>query len=115
MIKFFIILVLTTLIISFPVGKEAKKLPVPGANQIELYKSIIEGKSVAVVANQTSMIGQNHLVDKLLSTGINIKAIFAPEHGFRNLADAGENIENGKELNRYSTDQYLRFSSETNS
>ena len=76
---------------------DAQKEPIPGANQIELYKSIIEGKSVAVVANQTSMIGQTHLVDKLLSIGINIKAIFAPEHGFRNLADAGENIENGKD------------------
>jgi uncharacterized protein YbbC (DUF1343 family) len=97
MIKFLFILVLTTLIISFPNGKEAKKLPIPGANQIELYKSLIEGKSVAVVANQTSMIGQTHLVDKLLSIGINIKAIFAPEHGFRNLADAGENIESGKD------------------
>ena len=97
MIKFLFILVLTTLIISFPAGKEVKKLPVPGANQIELYKSIIEGKSVAVVANQTSMINQTHLVDKLLSTGINIKVIFAPEHGFRNLADAGETIENGKD------------------
>jgi uncharacterized protein YbbC (DUF1343 family) len=43
------------------------------------------------------MIGQTHLVDKLLSIGINIKAIFAPEHGFRNLADAGENIESGKD------------------
>ena len=76
---------------------DAQKAPIPGANQIELYKSIIEGKSVAVVANQTSMIGKTHLVDKLLSIGINIKAIFAPEHGFRNLADAGENIENGKD------------------
>ena len=75
----------------------AKKPPVPGANQIELYRSIIEGKSVAVVANQTSMIDQTHLVDKLLSIGINIKVIFAPEHGFRNLADAGETIENGKD------------------
>jgi uncharacterized protein YbbC (DUF1343 family) len=76
---------------------QSQKEPIPGANQIELYKSIIEGKSVAVVANQTSMVGQTHLVDKLLSIGINIKAIFAPEHGFRNLADAGENIENGKD------------------
>ena len=73
------------------------KTPVPGANQIELYKSIIEGKSVAVVANQTSMIGSTHLIDKLLSIGINIKVIFAPEHGFRNLVDAGETIEDGKD------------------
>src|ERR1035437_50071 len=77
----------------------AKKPPVPSANQIELYRSIVEGKSVAVVANQTSMIGPTHLVDKLLSIGINIKVIFAPEHGFRNLADAGESIENGRDAN----------------
>ena len=74
-----------------------ERQPIPGANQIELYKNIIEGKSVAVVANQTSMIGSTHLVDKLLSIGINIKVIFAPEHGFRNLADAGETINNGKD------------------
>lgn len=73
------------------------KGPVPGASQIELYRSLIEGKSVAVVANQTSMTGQTHLVDNLLNIGINIKVIFAPEHGFRNLADAGEKIENGKD------------------
>jgi uncharacterized protein YbbC (DUF1343 family) len=73
------------------------KGPVPGASQIELYRGMIEGKSVAVVANQTSMTGQTHLVDNLLNIGINIKVIFAPEHGFRNLADAGEKIENGKD------------------
>jgi uncharacterized protein YbbC (DUF1343 family) len=73
------------------------KTPVPGASRIELYRDLIEGKTVAVVANQTSMCGQTHLVDNLLSIGINIKVIFAPEHGFRNLADAGETIENGKD------------------
>ena len=74
-----------------------ERQPIPGANQLELYKNIIEGKSVAVVANQTSMIGSTHLVDKLLSIEINIKVIFSPEHGFRNLADAGEIINNGKD------------------
>ena len=77
---------------------DAQKEPIPGANQIEQYKSVIAGKSVAVVANQTSMIGSTHLVDTLLTLGINIKVIFAPEHGFRNLADAGETIENGKDI-----------------
>lgn len=81
----------------FSICNDAKNPPIPGANQIELYKSIIEGKSVAVVANQTSMIGSTHLVDKLLSIGINIRLIFAPEHGFRDLADAGESISNGKD------------------
>ncbi len=69
----------------------------PGAYQIELYRDLIEGKSVAVVANQTSMIGQTHLVDNLLSVGIDIKVIFSPEHGFRNMADAGEKIDDGKD------------------
>src|SRR5664280_1242955 len=89
--------ILLTLIIVSPDCIEAQKAPIPGANQIELYKSIIEGKAVAVVANQTSKIGSTHLVDTLFSIGINIKVIFAPEHGFRDLADAGESIENSKD------------------
>jgi uncharacterized protein YbbC (DUF1343 family) len=88
---------LLLMIISQPVFSRSDKSPVPGASQIELYRDIIEGKSIAVVANQTSMCGQNHLVDNLLSIGIDIKVIFSPEHGFRNLADAGETIENGKD------------------
>lgn len=86
-----------TIVITISKCNETNNVPIPGANQIELYQKIIEGKSVAAVANQTSMIGSTHLVDKLLSLGINIRVIFAPEHGFRNLADAGETIENGKD------------------
>jgi uncharacterized protein YbbC (DUF1343 family) len=89
------LILLIFLMSSFNTG--TKKTPVPGADQLELYKPSIEGKTVAVVANQTSMIGQTHLVDKLLSLGIKIKEIFSPEHGFRNLADAGEIIENGRD------------------
>jgi uncharacterized protein YbbC (DUF1343 family) len=74
-----------------------KETPVPGADQISSYKHLIEGKSVAIVANQTSMVGKTHLVDTLLSIGINVDVIFAPEHGFRDLADAGDSIENGKD------------------
>ena len=86
-----------TIAAAFSICVDVEKAPIPGANQSELYKPLISGKSVAVVANQTSMIGQIHLVDKLLSLGINIKVIFAPEHGFRNMADAGETIKNGKD------------------
>jgi uncharacterized protein YbbC (DUF1343 family) len=71
--------------------------PIPGAYQIELYRPLIEGKSVGIVANQTSMVGQTHLVDNLLGIGINIRVVFAPEHGFRNLADAGERIKDSKD------------------
>jgi len=71
--------------------------PVPGAYQTEIYKPLLEGKSVAVVANQTSMAGDIHLVDNLVRNGIDVRAIFAPEHGFRNLDDAGQLIEDGKD------------------
>lgn len=97
MIRFLFALIFTSLIIISLDRNCAKQVPIPGANQIELYKSLIDGKSVAIVANQTSMIGKTHLVDSLISVGIDIKIIFAPEHGFRNLADAGETIENGKD------------------
>ena len=95
--RLLITIIMLTIVAAFSMCNDAKNPPVPGANQIELYKSIIEGKSVAVVANQTSMIGSTHLVDKLLAIGINIRVIFAPEHGFRDLADAGESIANGKD------------------
>ncbi|MBW6501069.1 MAG: DUF1343 domain-containing protein [Bacteroidales bacterium] len=77
--------------------QEAVRIPVPGAHQTEVYKPLLEGKAVAVVANQTSMAGDIHLVDNLVKNGIDVRAIFAPEHGFRDLADAGTHIEDGKD------------------
>jgi uncharacterized protein YbbC (DUF1343 family) len=95
--RFQFVLLTSTLLTSYAFCFVSHKDPIPGSYQIELYQDLIEGKSVAVVANQTSMVQQSHLVDNLLSVGITIKIIFAPEHGFRNLADAGERIENGKD------------------
>jgi uncharacterized protein YbbC (DUF1343 family) len=74
-----------------------KEAPIPGSYQIDLYRDAIQGKSVALVANQTSMIVHTHLLDSLLSIGIDIRLVFAPEHGFRNMADAGEMIEDGRD------------------
>lgn len=65
-----------------------------GAECTEDYIPYLQGKAVAVVANQTSFIKQTHLVDSLLACGVNVKKIFAPEHGFRGTADAGEKIDN---------------------
>lgn len=70
---------------------------IPGAMKMGEFLKLIEGKKVAIVANQTSMAGKKHLVDTLLSLGIKIEMIFSPEHGFRNLADAGEIIVDGKD------------------
>ena len=66
-----------------------------GAEQTNLYVPDLKGKTVALVVNHTSMIGKTHLADSLLSLGIKIKTIFAPEHGFRGTADAGEHVTNG--------------------
>jgi uncharacterized protein YbbC (DUF1343 family) len=68
-----------------------------GAENMELYLSLLKGKNVAVFANQTSIVGKTHLVDTLMKLGVNIKVIFAPEHGFRGTADAGEEIGNYKD------------------
>jgi len=78
-----------------------------GANSTEEYLPYLRKRKVGVVANQTSIIfkknisenGENenftHLVDSLLSLDIEIKKVFAPEHGFRGMADAGEHVKDG--------------------
>ena len=70
------------------------------ANRTEAYLPLLQGKNVGVVGNQTSVIFKSekdytHLVDSLLSRSVSIKRVFAPEHGFRGTADAGERIEDG--------------------
>ncbi len=65
-----------------------------GGENMAQYIPLMQGKTVAVFANQTSIIGKTHLVDTLRKMGVNIKVIFAPEHGFRGTADAGEKVGN---------------------
>jgi uncharacterized protein YbbC (DUF1343 family) len=60
-----------------------------GAEQTEKYLPLLKGKRVAIVANQTSVIGKNLVVDSLKSLGVNLVKIFGPEHGFRGTASAG--------------------------
>ena len=66
----------------------------PGAWQTDDYLPLLRGKNVAMVVNHTSTIKDTHLVDSLLSIGVNIKLIFSPEHGFRGNEDAGKKIDN---------------------
>ncbi len=66
----------------------------PAAERTGLYLPLLKEKSVAMVVNQTSMVGRQNLVDFLLSKNVNIKTIFSPEHGFRGEADAGQKVEN---------------------
>ena len=74
-------------------GKPASSARIiTGAQRMDLYLLFLKGASVAVFANQTSVVGGTHLVDTLLKCGIHISKIFSPEHGFRGDADAGSKV-----------------------
>ena len=78
----------------------AQKLPTPvtvGAERMELLLPTLQGKRVALMVNQSSLVGSTgtHLVDTLLSQGINIVRLFVPEHGLRGKVDAGKNVRSG--------------------
>jgi uncharacterized protein YbbC (DUF1343 family) len=69
-----------------------------GADNSENYLSLLKDKKVGVVSNQTGILSNKiHLVDFLVSNAIQVQKIFAPEHGFRGTADAGELIIDGKD------------------
>ncbi|MCK4749796.1 MAG: DUF1343 domain-containing protein, partial [Bacteroidales bacterium] len=68
----------------------------PGAERLEMYLPLLEGKRIGIVANQTSMIRETHLVDSLIAIEgevIRIRKVFSPEHGFRGEAEYGELVE----------------------
>ena len=67
---------------------------VVGAARFSEYLQKLEGKKVGVVGNQSSMVGEVHLVDTLISQGVEVVKVFSPEHGFRGKADAGEHVDN---------------------
>jgi uncharacterized protein YbbC (DUF1343 family) len=68
-----------------------------GADLTFKYLPLLKGKSVAIVANQSSNIKKTHLVDSLLKLDVKIKKVFCPEHGFRGLVDAGETVTTEKD------------------
>lgn len=71
-----------------------------GAEQTEKLIPLLNNKRVALVVNQTSIVGQaqTHLLDTLIALGVDVKKVFAPEHGFRGKADAGETVKNGRDV-----------------
>lgn len=70
------------------------QMPLPGIYQITAVAENIRGQKVGVVANHTSLIDDTHLVDTLISRGIHVGRIFAPEHGFRGDKADGAYVEN---------------------
>ena len=86
--------------LSWVASAHAQKLPTPvtvGAERMELLLPTLQGKRVALMVNQSSLVGSTgtHLVDTLLSQGVNIVRLFVPEHGLRGKVDAGKNVRSG--------------------
>lgn len=86
------IICISLLLLNFSANAQNLRL---GAERLDDYLPLIKNKKVGVVGNQTSMIGNTHLVDSLLRLRIDIVKVFSPEHGFRGKADAGAKIEDG--------------------
>lgn len=95
------LLILLVLLSWIPTNAQISFIPkaeyVSAAQQMNDYLPLLTAKHVGVVANQTSIIGSTHLVDSLVSRGINIVKIYTPEHGFRGAADAGAKVNSGKD------------------
>ncbi|GAA4353710.1 DUF1343 domain-containing protein [Hymenobacter saemangeumensis] len=68
-----------------------------GAAQLDKYLPQLKNQRVGLIVNQTSLVGNTHLVDTLRARGVNVTAIFAPEHGFRGEAADGATIKDGRD------------------
>ena len=95
--KVFGLLLVLAVMNSFQLIAQYKTTIKVGSEMFDEYLPMIKEKRVAVIGNQTSMVGVIHLVDTLLSLGIDVRKVFAPEHGFRGNADAGEKVTDGKD------------------
>ena len=70
---------------------------ITGADQSDKYLPYLKGKRIAILANQTSIVGKKHLVDFLLENGVKVVKVFGPEHGFRGNASAGIEVADEKD------------------
>ncbi len=68
--------------------------PLRTGAEVLMWEGVMPKGRVAIVGNQTSIVGSTHLVDTLIASGVNVVKIFCPEHGFRGTAAAGAHIDN---------------------
>lgn len=78
-------------------GLAGQERIVVGDERIAEYLPLLQGKRVGVLANHTSVVDGEHLVDVLLNLGVDVTMIFAPEHGFRGTKSAGEHIDSSRD------------------
>lgn len=95
--KLFTLLLLSVLSWGTPTYAETSSSVTVGAERMELLLPTLKGKRVALMVNQSSLVGNagTHLVDTLLSQGVNIVRLFVPEHGLRGKVDAGKSVRSG--------------------
>ena len=85
---------------SHTLGTPPRVAPAPvavGAERLAEYLPLLKSQRVGLVINQTSRVGNSYLVDTLRARGVNVTAIFAPEHGFRGEAADGATIKDGRD------------------
>lgn len=90
----FVVLILSAVNVS---GQQVNENVINGDKQFNSYLSLLKNQRVGMVVNHTAVVDGVHLVDTLLSLGVKIEKIFAPEHGFRGNADAGATVADGKD------------------
>jgi uncharacterized protein YbbC (DUF1343 family) len=76
------------------VSAQENKFIITGAERLSIYIDLLKNKHVGIVANHTSLVRGVHLFDTLRKSGVQITAMYAPEHGFLGLSDAGAFIGN---------------------
>ncbi len=84
------IICISLLSLTFTINAQNVKL---GIEKVYTYLPLLKEKNIGIIANQSSIINETHLVDSLISLNLNVVTIFSPEHGFRGTADAGAIIE----------------------
>ncbi|MEJ7848084.1 MAG: DUF1343 domain-containing protein [Pyrinomonadaceae bacterium] len=81
-----------------PVSDRSKRNKIiTGAEQFGVYAPYLKGKRVGILANQTAIVGDRHLVDFLLSKGVKVVKVFGPEHGFRGNISRGIDVSDEKD------------------
>ncbi|RKD92202.1 exo-beta-N-acetylmuramidase NamZ family protein [Mangrovibacterium diazotrophicum] len=73
--------------------EQSEPAVIVGADRSEIYLPLLENKNVGLVVNQTSMVDSVHLIDYLYRKGVNIKAIYAPEHGYKGTVERGKHVD----------------------
>lgn len=90
--RFLILCLLVVLRLSVLPCEAQTSRVIPGDERTDEYFPLLKGRRIALFSNHTGMVGDKHVLDILVESGMNVTAIFSPEHGFRGDADAGEKV-----------------------